>query len=134
MFKTPKGYNVVWINGRGTVYEAVLIAEKILGKPLPNGAHVHHVNGIKDDNRHSNLVICQDQKYHGLLHRRTDAYKATGNSHCQKCWICKQWDEPAKLYLRTNGISRGVRPVHRNCQYIYHKNWKKVHSQQGVLR
>jgi hypothetical protein len=58
MFKNH-GYNIAWINGRGAVFESVLIAEKVLGKPLPEGAHVHHVNEIKDDNRNSNLVICQ---------------------------------------------------------------------------
>ena len=45
-------------------------AERALGKPLPKGAVVHHVDGDKW-NPNARLVICQDQAYHALLHKRT---------------------------------------------------------------
>lgn len=47
----------------GYVYEHILRAEKALGKLLPRGAQVHHHTATQ-------LVICQDQKYHRLLHKR----------------------------------------------------------------
>jgi len=66
-------YNLVLVgyNGR-SIYkcEHILIAERILGKTLPRAAIVHHVNGNPRDNRNCNLVICEDQKYHMLLHKR----------------------------------------------------------------
>lgn len=46
------------------------IAARALGRALPEGAEVHHLNGDHNDNRPCNLVICQDAEYHDLLHRR----------------------------------------------------------------
>lgn len=63
------GYVDVSINGRRT-YEHILVAEKALGKRLPSGAVVHHVNEKRADNRPQNLVICPNEDYHRLLHKR----------------------------------------------------------------
>lgn len=54
----------------GRIYEHILVASDVLGKLLPPGAVVHHINEDRSDNRHSNLVICQDDAYHKLLHKR----------------------------------------------------------------
>jgi hypothetical protein len=67
------GYRLLTINGQ-RVYEHVLLAEKALGKPLPAKAVVHHMNGKPADNHtYFNLVICPNQDYHLLLHRRAKA-------------------------------------------------------------
>jgi len=44
-----------------------LIVEKVLGRLLKREEIVHHVNGDRKDNRHSNLLVC-DSKYHNSLH------------------------------------------------------------------
>lgn len=67
--KHPRAHNQGGRRG-GYVFEHILVAEKALGKFLPAGAVVHHVNGDVLDNRPQNLVICQDQPYHLLIHRR----------------------------------------------------------------
>ncbi len=55
-----------WVS-RGGVPRARWLAELALGKPIPEGAHVHHVNGNSADDSPGNLVLCQDSRYHNSL-------------------------------------------------------------------
>lgn len=94
--------------------EHVIIAEKALGHALPLGAVVHHVNERKPDNRNANLVICQDEIYHRLIHRRMRAFRATGSASAMKCAYCKQWstvDDPT-MYICKNKRDAYHRPCH----------------------
>ena len=86
----------------GYVFEHILICEKVLGKHLPQGARPHHVNGIKNDNRNNNLVLCQDNTYHQLLHQRKRAYDACGHAKWLKCPYCKNYDDPINLHVNKN--------------------------------
>jgi HNH endonuclease len=62
------GYVVVYVGvGKRPKYEHTIIAERSLGRPLKKGKVVHHINGIKDDNRNENLLICSSS-YHRWLH------------------------------------------------------------------
>lgn len=78
----------------------VVIAEKVLGKPLPKGAIVHHLDGGRLNNAHSNLLICPSQAYHLLIHARERAYDACGNANWRKCAYCHAYDDPARMYIR----------------------------------
>jgi hypothetical protein len=71
----PDGYRLVKASGHSRankeyVLEHWLVAEKALGKALPPKAVVHHVNNSGSDNNATNLVICENQGYHALLHLR----------------------------------------------------------------
>ena len=87
-----KGYHN--IDGKG---EHVRIAERAIGKPLPKGAQVHHVNFDRSDNAPSNLVVCPSARYHQLLHIRTRALDATGNANARLCMFCREYDVPENL-------------------------------------
>jgi len=71
---------------KGYVFEHILIAEKVLGHPLPKGAVNHHHPSIKNA---TNLVICENDAYHKVLHQRMRALNACGHSNWRKCKYCK---------------------------------------------
>lgn len=99
---------------RGYVYEHVLMAEAALGKPLPEGAEVHHVDGNRARNVRGNLVLCQDNAYHSLLEQRTRALQACGHASWLKCRFCKEYDVPERLYIHPRGFGQ-----HRECAQGY---------------
>lgn len=106
-------------DGRGYVKEHILDAELAMQKEMPPGAGVHHVNGVKDDNRNSNYVVC-DQTYHMLLHIRQKALEACGNPAWRRCWLCDRYDDPANLTRYRNSSFR-----HAECFAGYLAEWKR---------
>lgn len=63
---TPAGYVR---DTRLKKYVHTIIAEKALGRKLKKGELVHHINCKKNDNRPTNLLIC-DQAFHRYLHAK----------------------------------------------------------------
>ncbi len=107
------GY-VVFSRNNKLKYQHIEIAERALGKSLPLGAQVHHVDGNPGNNVSNNLVICQDAKYHRLLHRRTAAHQACGDANYLKCRYCGNYSPLAQL--KTDG-SRSF--SHPECRSAY---------------
>lgn len=117
------GYLSVRKNGGGgNDLEHIVIAESVIGRTLPVGVEVHHVNEDRSDNRNRNLVICQDRQYHRLLHVRMRAFKVCGDVNWRKCCFCKQYDDPSRLYIpQTRGTIE-----HRACGREYRRARKVV--------
>ena len=107
-------YYKQWTNGEKK-HIHVRIAETVLGKSLPVGAVVHHINGDGHDNRNINLVICKDQAYHMLLHIRQRALDACGNADYRRCRYCHEYDaqENMATRLEKNRVSPSF--YHKSC-------------------
>jgi len=115
---TTAKYKVVRVDGRNR-FEHVLIAEKALGKPLPDGADVHHVDGNGFNNKNANLVICQDRSYHFMLHARMRVIAHGGDPDTQRfCWGCNRLKAFAEFSGRSAIKSIGIRNQCRVCARV----------------
>lgn len=99
-------------NNRGYVYQHRLLAEKAVGKILPESVPIHHHDKIQ-------LVICEDQDYHMVLHQRTRALRACGHANWRKCKLCKRYGSVERL---TIGKKSGC--VHPSCSNEYRRKKK----------
>ena len=118
------GYIVQHING-ARKKQHTHIAEKALGRVLPNGAVVHHVNENKSDNRNENLVVCPDAKYHKLLHVRQKALDDCGDANHRKCTYCKKYDDIKNMAFQVvNGVQLN-KFHHSSCLSDYNKRYRE---------
>ena len=99
---------------RQSVREYILIAEKALGKHLPQDAQIHH-------HTETQLVICQDFSYHLLLHRRMRAYMGCGYTNWRKCPHCKKWEPEKHLYISPTKYTS----YHLACRVNYNRELRK---------
>lgn len=110
-------------------------AEAALGRPLPKGAEVHHVDGTK--NVTSQLVICQDRAYHRLLHTRSKIIRHGGDPNCDSwCSACKKPKPRTEFYRRkaTSGHKKAgtLTTVCRECTRIRNASYGLNGRRSGV--
>ena len=92
-------------SSKGEVYQHVVVAESALGKFLPGGAQIHHVDDDPSNNTPSNLVICPDKRYHKFLHSRARIVRAGGNPNTQRyCGRCRQVKPIAEFHRSTLAV------------------------------
>lgn len=110
-----------------------LRAERALGRPIPKGGHVHHVDG-DTWNPAARLVLCEDTSYHWLLERRTKALRACGHADWLWCGLCRQYDAPANLKLMSWAKQGNRQHVvrHAKCHrdYARLRYWQRKREQE----
>lgn len=104
-------------DARGYVREHVLVVERAMGRFLGRSHPIHHVDGDATRNEPGNLVACENQAYHRLLHQRTDALHACGDAGFRKCLFCKKWDDPSVMQFNPHSAS----VFHRDCLNAYNR-------------
>jgi hypothetical protein len=99
--------------------------EEILGKKLPDSAKTHHIDGNHGNNQNGNLILCDSQAYHMLLHRRERAFKKCGHANWRKCQYCNEYDDPNNLYVAPDGSCAR----HSECRRKYQRDkWREAHA------
>ena len=108
-------------------YAHRLVAEAALGRALPLGSEVHHVDGNVHNNTGENLVICQDKAYHKLLHYRERVLRAGGSPNTDAvCCRCGQ-AKPLDAFSRTRRkISTGRQSACKSCHEMYRRDRKRA--------
>jgi len=116
-----KGYFTITVDGK-RIKNSVYVSEKVLGHKLPTKAVVHHIDGNKSNDSKSNLIICQDNAYHFLLHQRAKALKACGHASWYRCHVCKEYGPIGEIERTKDGSS-----YHPECE-------KKRNRERGMLK
>ena len=62
------------VAGYGYIQEHRYLLGRLLGRVLTSTEKVHHLNGVKSDNRIENLVLCASTKEHNLIHHRMELF------------------------------------------------------------
>lgn len=107
---------------RGYVLSHRLLSGKALGKTLPEKVQIHHYDKIQ-------IVICQDDAYHKLLHQRTRALRACSHTDWRKCWICQQYGPPNEMIIKAKKAS-----CHQICKKKYQCNYRGNHRRRREKR
>jgi hypothetical protein len=121
-----KGYVEIYQNKKSYILEHIFIAEKALGKPLPPKAVVHHVDENKTNNFPNNLVICQNNIYHKLLHKRLRALNICGHADWEICQFCKKYDDPKNLIH-----TKDKHKYHNSCRQ---NNYRMKRKQKNIIK
>ena len=107
-FVKSSGYFMIRVNGKKIPYHRYLMQNKI-GRKLNKKEVVHHINGIKNDNRLENLIV-MSMSDHISLHETEERVKL-------KCKLCN------KTIFRTKYLfnRRNNHFCDRRCTAIYIK-------------
>ena len=120
----------------GYVYEHILVAENLIGRPLLNGEVVHHLDGNRANNSPGNLLILY-LSMHSKLHRWMDKntitplpqYQDQIDAGCIRCEVCETPIDFGSVYCSKECANIGtVKYEHPTKELLEKLVWEKPTS------
>ena len=116
-----KGYLAIRVNGNEEKRIHRLIVEEVLGKSLPKGAVVHHIDGNYLNNAKNNLIVLQNSQEHKRLHtlqRLQNLGVEFGRTHY--CYKCKEI-KSVECFTKGARYHTGLNQICKVCASISKK-------------
>lgn len=121
-FRDKDGYVRVWApehhraDNSGRVYEHILVAEAAFSVQVTRDMHVHHINGVKHDNRPENLEVLTAAEHH----RSHDPRVHLDGAVSAKGGLVVVLPKPCEIISIEDG---GVTDVYDLCMEAPHHNF-----------
>lgn len=130
IFVDKYGYPSVILNGKTKRIHRI-VAEKALGRGLPKGSVVHHIDENRMNYSRDNLLVMQSVGEHLRLHARLNARKEGYNylthRRCTDCKLVKPLSEFHKdTRDKTSGVSRGCKECNKARSRLYLQTLKQL--------
>ncbi len=116
-------------NHRNMMLEHRLVMEQMLGRLLERHEVVHHINGVRDDNRPENLKLYASNSQHIQDHEPLcycNPLNTATHRQCSTCKIVKPLTP--EFFHRRAGNKYGFRYYCRACRKVSSaKRWREQH-------